>query len=142
MAKNLFNHLEDLTNNKKLRWEDLNEEDKKSFLPFLVNRFVSMNPYYIDKVNKINQYTYSLNPKDVYNYYLNSLPKRKVFFKYIKKSKKEENKELIEVLQSYFCESSKIVEQYLENLPKDQIIKILQNLSYDEKEIKKLTKNL
>lgn len=139
--KNLFDHLEGLTS-KKTKWEDLTEEDKKTVNPYLLNRFISMNQYYLNKVNNINQFTYDLDPKDIYNYYLNCLPNKKTFFRYIKKSGKNENQELINILTDYYKESSKVVEQYLINLTKDHIIEILRNLSYNEKEIKKLIKNV
>ena len=142
MSKNLFNHLEDLTSKKNTRWDELTEGDKKTFVPFLINRFISMEPQYIDKVNKLNSYTYSLEPKDVYNYYMTSLPKKKVFFKYIKKSAKDANSDLIDILKDYFKEKSDNISNYLNILPKEYVMNILQNMSYNPKEIKSLTKNL
>jgi hypothetical protein len=142
MSKNLFNHLEDLTSKKNTRWNELTEGDKKTFVPFLINRFISMEPQYIDKVNKLNSYTYSLEPKDVYNYYMVSLPKKKVFFRYIKKAAKDANSDLIDILKDYFKEKSDNISDYLNILPKEYVIGILQNMSYNPKEIKSLTKNL
>ena len=42
----LFDHLANITWKKK-PWSELTESDQKSFTPYLINRWLSMNPDYI-----------------------------------------------------------------------------------------------
>ena len=41
-AKSLFEHLSGIKE-KKVKWDTLSEMDKKSFEPYMINRFLSMN---------------------------------------------------------------------------------------------------
>ena len=83
-AKTLFEHLSGIKE-KKTPWESLSVMDKKSFEPFMVNRFLSMNVELLELVNELQMYTIGqLSPKEVYKLYLDTLPKKKSFDKYIK----------------------------------------------------------
>ena len=77
----------------KTKWDDLSELDQKQFSPYMINRFISMDPNYIETVNYLQQYTLNgMRPKEVYNLYLNLLPKKKFWSKYIKSKNEGDSK--------------------------------------------------
>jgi hypothetical protein len=139
--KTLFDHLAGITW-KKTPWEDLSEADRKSFTPYLINRWLSMNPDYIEIVDMFQQYTIGpLSKKHVYQLYYDLLPKAKTFNKYIKGKKATKyNKELIELLAVHFGESYRAVTQYLELMPIEEVKAIVEMYGKSDKEVKQLLK--
>ena len=80
-AKTIFQHLSGIKE-KKESWESLSEMDKKSFTPFIINRWLSMNMGLLPIVNILQKYTIGLlSARDVYKVYLDFLPKQKTFDK-------------------------------------------------------------
>lgn len=123
-AKTLFDHLSGITD-KKVKWEDLSELDRKSFSPYMINRFLSMNPDFIEIVNELQKYTLMLAPREVYKLYLDILPKQKMFFRYIKGSKEDKyNPKLISLTAMHYeCSSDKAIE-YLDTLTATDDLKV------------------
>ena len=81
--KSLFDHINQITAVQNPNyWEDISVEDKKSFSNYMVNRFLSMKPEWIDLVNELQKY--NLKPKELYKLYTNVLPKGKQWLKYTK----------------------------------------------------------
>lgn len=77
----------------KTKWEDLSEMDQKQFSPYMINRFISMDPVYIGTVNYLQQYTLNgMSPREVYKLYLDLLPKKKFWSKYIKSKSESDEK--------------------------------------------------
>ena len=71
----LFDHLANITWKKK-PWSELTETDQKSFSPYLINRWLSMNMNYIELVDMFQQYTIGpLKKKHVYQLYFDFLLK-------------------------------------------------------------------
>lgn len=140
-AKTIFQHLSGIKE-KKESWESLSEMDKKSFTPFIINRWLSMNMDLLPIVNILQKYTIGLlSSRDVYKLYLDFLPKQKTFDKYIKGKKEGKyNKELLQYLSKWYGVSQREVSDYLDLLPKDEVIKILTKYGLTEKEAKKLLK--
>lgn len=140
-AKTLFEHLSGLKE-KKTPWESLSVMDKKSFEPFMANRFLSMNMEFLELVNELQMYTIGqLTPKDVYKLYLDILPKKRSFDKYIKaKGSDKYNGNVLDYLSRYFKVSHREVKDYLDILTKDDITEIIQKFGVDKKEIKKWLK--
>jgi hypothetical protein len=140
-AKTLFEHLSGLKE-KKTPWESLSVMDKKSFEPFMVNRFLSMNMEFLELVNELQMYTIGqLSPKDVYKLYLDILPKKRSFDKYIKaKGSDKYNTNVLDYLSQYFEVSHREVKDYLDILTKDEVTEIIQKFGVDKKEIKKWLK--
>jgi len=140
-AKTLFEHLSGIKE-KKTPWESLSVMDKKSFEPFMVNRFLSMNMEFLELVNELQMYTIGqLSPRDVYKLYLDVLPKKRSFDKYIKaKGSDKYNDKVLEYLSRYFEVSEREVKDYLEILSKDEVIQVIQKFGIEEKEIKKWLK--
>jgi len=140
-AKTIFQHLSGIKE-KKESWASLSDMDKKSFSPFIINRWLSMNLDLLPIVNILQKYTIGfLSARDVYKVYLDFLPKKKTFDKYIKGSKSSKyNKECLEYLSQWYGVSQREVTDYLEILSNDDVINILMKYGLTEKESKKLLK--
>ena len=70
---NPFDHIKNL-HTKQRNWNDFNDEEKKSFNIYIINKALSMNPNYIDIVNMVQKYTNNmLGQKEVFNLYYNLL---------------------------------------------------------------------
>ena len=119
-------------------WSSFNNEDRESFNPYMINRFISMKENYIDFVNTIQKY--SINKESLYNYYCQLIPKRKTFFRYIKPKKSTLNSNLITILAKYFESSEREIKDNYQLIGKDYSEIILQNNGIDDKQIKKLLK--
>lgn len=140
-AKTLFQHLSGIKE-KKTPWESLSVMDTKSFEPFMVNRFLSMNMGLLELVNELQKYTIGqLSPKMVYKLYLDVLPKKRSFDKYVKSSGSDKyNEKVLDYLSRYFEVSRREVKDYLDILTKDEVMEIVQKFGVNKKEIKKWLK--
>jgi len=123
----------------KKSWDDLTQEEIDSINPYLLNRYLSMNPDYLELVNYIQTISHTEKEK-YYKIYNNLIPKKKQWLKYIKSSSKNESKELLEYLSNYFECSAREVKDYLKILDKKQIQEILEQFGVEDKDIKKLVK--
>ena len=133
----IFDWLNEVSYNKR-PWSSFNNEDRESFNPYMINRFISMKENYIDFVNTIQKY--SINKELLYNYYCQLIPKRKTFFRYIKPKKSTLNSNLITILAKYFESSEREIKDNYQLIGKDLSKIILQNIGIDDKQIKKLLK--
>jgi hypothetical protein len=140
-AKTIFQHLSGIKE-KKESWESLSDMDKKSFTPFMINRWLSMNLDLLPIVNELQKYTIgTLSARDTYKLYLDFLPKRKTFDKYIKGKKTSKyGKDVLTYLSDWYGVSQREVADYLDILSKDEIIGILMKYGLTDKESKKLLK--
>ena len=130
---NPFDHIKNL-HTKKRRWDDFNDEEKKSFNVFIINKALSMNPNYLGIVNMIQNYTglnQILSPKEVFNIYFNLLPNKFRFYKWIKGQKNKKDKEKAEYLAMHFKVSTREAYDYLKILDKKSINKIIKNYKND-----------
>ena len=85
--KSLFDHVNQVTAVQNPNyWEDISDEDKKTWSNYMVNRFLSMKSDWIDLVNEVQKYP--LEPKELYKVYTSILPKKKQWLRYIKGDKK------------------------------------------------------
>jgi hypothetical protein len=135
---NLFGWLNEITLYKS-PIEKFTEEDWKTFTTFMINKYISMNPEYIEIANYLQKYSNS--PKQqIYTMYKNIIPKKKVYLKWIGGKKKSQNTELVEKLSQYFLVSKRETEDYLDILHKRDVKSILQGMGEDDKSIKKLLK--
>ena len=138
MPSKFFDILNYVTFEKK-SWNDLTQEEIDSINPYLLNRYLSMNPDYLELVNYIQTIPHTEKEK-YYKIYNNLIPKKKQWLKYIKSSNKNESKELLEYLSNYFECSTREVKDYLKILDKKQIQEILEQFGVEDKDIKKLLK--
>ena len=130
---NPFDHIKNL-HTKKRHWEDFNDEEKKSFNVFIINKALSMNPSYLGIVNMIQNFTglnQILSQKEVFNIYFNLLPSKFRFYKWIKGEKNKKEKEKAEYLAMHFKVSTREAYDYLKILDRKTINKIIKNYKND-----------
>lgn len=122
----IFDHLKNICYDKK-RLSDMDNEEKKSYNKYMINRYVSMANLFAPMVNEINKY--DLPDFAHADFYIDCLPKRKQFFEYTKK-KKDNDKEKKELISKYFQVGKKEAEQYLKILDKKIIDEIIKSFDY------------
>ena len=123
---------------KKRKWDTFSESEQKTFSPFMIHKFLSMNMNYIELVNDFQKY-WKLKPKQVYEWYCDALPNRRTFDKYIKRTTKNKYDDwVIDILCKYFNESKNHIDEYLYLIEKSELKTILEMYGTDPKEIKKL----
>lgn len=144
MSKPIFEHIANVTY-KKVDPISYTESDWKSYSPYMMNKWLSMNRAYVDVIDLIQPY-YGLDKKVHYKMLASLLPKRKAFTKYIKSKKGVKyNPELIDILCKYYEVSRDEIKMYLELFFRDKVrildlISILKKYGRTDKEIKKLVK--
>ena len=143
-AASIFDHMSNLTD-KKRPWHSISSADQKSFTPFIINRWLSMNMDFIEVVNELQRYTIGqLSPAETYKLYYEFLPKQRQFNKYIKGKKADKySTELVELLSQHFCVSEKEATEYIELLESTnvgEIRSIVKLYGKSDKEIDNLLK--
>ncbi len=127
MSNTLFQNIANVTY-LKVKWEDLSEECKKDYSPFMMNKLVAFSKHY-SHLALIQNINVPSPPEANYQYYYELLPKRNLYLKYIKKTKKEEYKtNEIMHLCNYFKCSKKDLLEILEYTDKELIQDILKSL--------------
>ena len=130
---NPFDHIKNL-HTKKRTWDDFNDEEKKSFNVFIINKALSMNPNYLGIVNMVQNFTglnQILSQKEVFNLYYSLLPNKFRFYKWIKGEKTKKEKEKAEYLAMHFEVSTREAYDYLKILDKKTINQIIKNYKND-----------
>lgn len=120
---------------------EFTEEDWAKWNSWLINKILSMTPQYLELV----EFVQILPPdrkKDIYEVYKEFIPKRKVWSKYIKSKTPMPNPDLVLAIKTYYKCSLKEAGDYVKLLTKEHIEEILTQLSFEDKEIKKLIKTL
>ena len=110
----------------KKHWNEFTEDEQKKFSPFIINRWLSMDKDFIEFVNIFQQYAIgTLEPREVYKWYCDVLPRGKRFNKYIKgKGNKKYDKEMINVISNHFEVSKQESKDYIDLLDKQEIKEI------------------
>ena len=136
--KNIFDWLSHITLYKTPASE-FTDNDWEKFNSYMVHRFVSMHVYYVE----IADYAQSMLPnmkKEIYNFYKEMLPKKKVWLQYVKSKTKNVNKDLIEDIAKYYEVGAADALSYIAVMTKEEIPIILSEMGKDKKEIKNLLK--
>lgn len=124
----------------KQEWESFNVDQHKIFNNYMILRFLSMNPMYIEIVN----YIQSLNIKDskkLYKLLCSLIPQsKKTYSPYIKSSNKQPNPDLLKHISEFFQCSTREASDYIQLMDKKGIQEILEARGVDDKEVKKLLK--
>ena len=136
--KNIFDWLKQI-NYIKSPVESFSDKDWEIWNSYMIHRFISMNPDYIELVNFIQDYP-PQNKKAIYSIYKEYIPKNNKWNKYIKSNKKEPNKDLIKHIKNCYECSAKEAKEYLCILDQDYIKNILSSIGLEKKEITKLIK--
>ena len=123
-------------------WDSFSETDQKTFSTFIINRWLSMDEEFIEVVNYFQKYAVgTLEPKEVYKWYSDFLPKGKRYNKYIKSKKsKKYDPILIDLICKYFECGKQQVGEYLELIHKDALKQILEMYGIDKNQIKRMIK--
>ena len=146
IALSIFDHISNITA-KKTDWKDYSETDIKSFEPYMINRFLSMNYHLIEIINLFQKYTIGLlSKREVFKLYSGLLPKQKYFLRYIKATGNNSyTPELLDYISKYFqCSKSEAMD-YLDIYYKNEkgiieVEDILRKYGLEEKKIKKIIK--
>ena len=145
MAKSLFDHIKAVTQFQDSKyWDKLEDDDKKTWSNYMVHRFLSMNPDWIEVLSEIQPYTQVLEPKQLYLALIGILPKGRYYLKYTKGKKSEKYESwLVDLLINEFMCSTKEAEDYCERLystkeGKENIKYICEKYGIDKKQITKL----
>lgn len=145
MAKSLFDHIKAISQDQNPKyWDTLEESDKKSWSNFMIHRFLSMNPDWIEVLSEIQPYTQTLEPKQLYLALIGIIPKGRYYLKYTK-GKGDEKYEswLIDLIKQDFQCSKKQAEEYCEILyssreGRENIKYICEKYGIESKQITKL----
>ena len=144
-ARNIFEHISGITD-KKTPWDVLSDIDKKSFTPYIINRWLSMNMDFIELVNELQRYTIGqISNEETYKLYYDILPKQKQFNKYIKGKKADKyNPALVELLSQHFLVSEAEAMEYIDmyqDTSLNTLKEIIKKYGKTDKEVDKLLKN-
>ena len=128
-----------LVHNKKIKWEDLNEDEQKTYNKFIINRALGFNNNMLDIVNRLQGY--DVTPKESFKYYQSMTGDKFRFNKWIKGNKEKSfNPELLLKIAGYLECSKKQASEYLNVLSKKEIKSLLKHIGLQDSEIKKLMK--
>lgn len=138
----LFEHINNVRT-KKTPWNDLSEADQKSWSTYMVNRFISMNPDYLDLINQLQKYTIGILDNGItQRLYCEVLPYDKSFHKYVKGANESKfSTELISIVRKHFMYSSAEAEEYVQmivDINPNELFGILKRYGKTEKEIEKM----
>ena len=122
-----FDHLKNL-HTKKRNWDDFNDEEKKNFNVYIINKALSFNPNYLDIINLVQKYSVGqITQKEVFKIYFSLLPSKFKFYKWIKGINEKKDKEKAEYLAMHFNVSTREAYDYLNILDKKTIKSIIKN---------------
>jgi hypothetical protein len=145
MAQKLFDHINAITTEQDPNYFDkLTDEDLKSWSNFMINRFLSMKPEWVELVATLLPLTQTLQPKEMYKLYISVIPKGKYYLKYIKGKGEEKYEEfLVDLIKKEFVCSEKEANDYIEVLyssreGRENIKYICEKYGIDKKQITKL----
>ena len=103
--KNIFDWLKCI-NKTKPPAESISDKDWDIWNSYMVHRFMSMNPDFIEIVNLVQDFP-PTEKQAIYKVYREFIPKNTSWNKYIKSTSKNYNPDLLKILTSYFYCSTK-----------------------------------
>lgn len=107
----------------------------------MVTRWLSQHPDYIDLIAECQPYINDLQPKQLYEFYLDILPKKKFFTKYTTSKVQSKYDELVDFFFEKFKLSKEETREYLEVIidlnGEEPIKEELRLYGLNDKEIKK-----
>jgi len=114
----LFDHLNAITAEQDPKYFDkLTESDLRSWSNFMINRFLSMKPEWVELVATLLPLTQTLEPKQMYELYINVIPKGKYYLKYIKgKGEDKYEQFLVELVKKEYMCSEQQANDYIDIL--------------------------
>ena len=144
-AKTLFDHLNAICDKKDPKyWDTLDESDKKTWSNYMILRFLSMKPEWIELIADIQLYLQEAPPRAMYLCLIGLIPKTRAFLKYMKPASSEKYEDwIIELICKYYNVSKLQAEEYYLILHqttsgKTHIKEIAEAYGTDPKQITKL----
>jgi hypothetical protein len=144
-GKKLFDHIRAITNEQDPNYfTNLSEEDLKSWSNFMINRFLSMKPEWVELIATILPLTQTLEPVEMYKLYINIIPKGNHFLKYTKGKAEEKYEDfVVDLIKNEYLCSERQANEYLEVLystreGRENIKYICEKYGVDKKQITKL----
>jgi type I restriction-modification system DNA methylase subunit len=125
----------------KTPWKSYTEDEKNDFNSYMIHKVLSMDENYIELANIVQKMP-PTSKEQIYNVYLNILPKKPLYSKYIKSTTKSYSSELLTQIANYFQCSKKEASEYITILSKSDVENILTELGSDDKVKKTLLKEL
>jgi hypothetical protein len=146
MSKSLFDHIKGVTY-RKTKWEDLSEEDIKSWSNYMITRFFSMEIELVELMNDVQKYTNGiLSSRDYYKLLYDMLPKHSFFLKYVKsKHRVEIEPEILKIFCNHFKLGKSEVYGYINYLKQNnsqELTDILKMYGVKESDIELFQKKL
>ena len=143
--KSLFDHIKEITNIQTPDyWEKLEEADKKSWSNYMIIRYMTMNPEWVELIAEVQPYLQEAPPKAVYKALIGIIPKSRAWLKYQKAVASETFESwLVDLTAKHYQISISEAEDALHilhktNAGKVQIKEIAENFGTDPKMITKL----
>ena len=136
MIKNIWDWLKQI-NYIKADPSSFSDKDWDIWNSYMVHRFISMNQDYVDIVNEVQQ-MHPQSKKEIYSIYKEYIPKNNKWNKYIKSNVKQYISDLLKYLSQYWECSQNEVKEYLNFLDDSEILRILNRLGVQQKEINQL----
>jgi hypothetical protein len=136
--KNIFDWLKAI-NNTKPPVESFTDKDWEVWNSYMIHRFLSMNPDYLEIVNYVQDFP-PQEKRMIYNIYREFIPKNNKWSKYVKSKVKQPNKDLTTHIKEHFQCSLKESKEYINILATPEIRRILTNRGLEKKEITKILK--
>lgn len=135
----LFDHLRHIQTVQDPHYFDkITDGDKKSWTSWMINRFLSQIPEYIELVNEIQHLSKILPDSEYYRLLIMIIPKRQVFGGYIKGKSNRYSKDVMEFLARHYQCSIREIDDYLEILDDSDVRTIYYSYGFDEKQVKNL----
>jgi hypothetical protein len=145
MAKTLFDHLNAICDKKDPKyWDSLDESERKTWSNYMILRFLSMKPEWIELIADIQPYLQEAPPRAMYLCLIGLIPKTRAFLKYMKPASSEKYEDwIIELICKYYNVSKLQAEEYYLILHqttsgKTHIKEIAEAYGTDPKQITKL----
>jgi hypothetical protein len=136
-VKNIFGWLDEITV-KKSHPDSFSEKDWDKWNSYMIHRYLSMYIGYIDIVNYVQKIS-PQSKKQIYSIYLEMIPKKKVYLKYIKNENKKNYQEVAGYVAEYFECSLGEADHYIDIL-RGNVRGILWGMGVSEEETEKLIK--
>jgi hypothetical protein len=136
----IFDWLKEINGDKK-PWSSFTEEDHKQFAPYMIHRYISMYEPYVEVANHA-QLLPQNDKEKIYQFYCSIIPKSNVWLKYIKGSRTKISDDLLQYVADFYSISFREAEEYIYLLKKEGVDDILEKSGVDEKQRKKLLKEI
>jgi hypothetical protein len=143
--KILFDHINHIREKKTKNYFDtLTDEDKKTFVNYMVNRFLSMDMDLVEVIDELQKHAVGLKPRDYYRVLCEVVPTGRAFHKYIKsKSAGKHTADLVSLIAEHYEVSKYHAYEYIDlfkasNAGQTELEELLVKYGKEPKEIKKL----